>query len=129
MSPDGDFYSYGILLLEMFTAKRPTDDVFHEGFSLHDICRRALPEHVRDIVDSCLLQQFDEGNHNSSWHDTNEKQWECLVSFVRIGVSCSAELPGERMNIKDVIIELCAAKEMLQAGKSSRVRNKNAAAP
>ena len=123
VSTSGDVYSYGILLLEMLTAKRPTDDVFHEGLSLQDTCGRALPEHVRDIVDSCLLQQSDEGSHKSSQHDMNAKLWECLVCFVRIGVSCSAELPSERMNIKDVIIELHAAKEMLQAGKRSRIRN------
>eukprot|EP00257_Ricinus_communis_P020276 XP_015579471.2 putative receptor-like protein kinase At3g47110 [Ricinus communis] len=125
VSPEGDIYSYGILLLEMITAKRPTDDVFPEGFSLHNTCKRASPENVRDIVDSYLLQQSVEGSDSiSNQHGMNGQMWECLVSFLRIGVSCSAELPSERMNIKDVIKELCAAKNMLlQAGKRGRVRN------
>ncbi|KAK8984153.1 hypothetical protein V6N11_029476 [Hibiscus sabdariffa] len=30
-SPEGDIYSYGILVLEMITGKRPTDDLFGDG--------------------------------------------------------------------------------------------------
>ncbi|XVF83242.1 hypothetical protein PTKIN_Ptkin16aG0119200 [Pterospermum kingtungense] len=39
-SPEGDIYSYGILLLEMVTGKRPTNDLFHDGLSLHNFCKR-----------------------------------------------------------------------------------------
>ncbi|RYR46198.1 hypothetical protein Ahy_A07g031960 [Arachis hypogaea] len=38
---------------------------------------------------------------------------ECLVSFARIGVACSEEFPSQRMNIKDVIMELQAIKQKL----------------
>ncbi|TYI83840.1 hypothetical protein E1A91_D05G321400v1 [Gossypium mustelinum] len=34
-SPEGDIYSYGILVLEMITRKRPTDDMFDDEMSLH----------------------------------------------------------------------------------------------
>ncbi|CAL2267945.1 unnamed protein product [Prunus armeniaca] len=30
----GDIYSFGIPLLEMFTGKRPTDDMFRDGLSI-----------------------------------------------------------------------------------------------
>ncbi|XP_028955872.1 probable LRR receptor-like serine/threonine-protein kinase At3g47570 [Malus domestica] len=60
--PQGDVYSYGILLLEMFTGKRPTGDMF-QGFSnLHNYVKAALPELVLDIVDPVLIQEKGEGS-------------------------------------------------------------------
>ncbi|XP_070665424.1 probable LRR receptor-like serine/threonine-protein kinase At3g47570 [Malus domestica] len=45
----GDIYSYGVLLLEMFTGKRPTGDMFRDGISIHQFTAMALPDHVIDI--------------------------------------------------------------------------------
>ncbi|XP_050113948.1 probable LRR receptor-like serine/threonine-protein kinase At3g47570 [Malus sylvestris] len=45
----GDIYSYGVLLPEMFTGKRPTGDMFGDGISIHQFTAMALPDHVIDI--------------------------------------------------------------------------------
>ncbi|GFZ03047.1 leucine-rich repeat protein kinase family protein [Actinidia rufa] len=50
-----DVYSYGILLLEMFTGKRPTDNLFKDGMNLHSFVMRALPDQVMEIMDPRIL--------------------------------------------------------------------------
>ncbi|GAY57262.1 hypothetical protein CUMW_178090 [Citrus unshiu] len=55
VSTNGDVYSYGILLLEMVTTKKPTDVMFEGDLNLHRFTRMALPDHVMDIVDPILL--------------------------------------------------------------------------
>lgn len=54
----GDIHSYGILLVEMFTGKRPTDDMFKDGLSMHQFTAMALPDHVMDVVEPhCFFKQ------------------------------------------------------------------------
>ncbi|PRQ57065.1 putative protein kinase RLK-Pelle-LRR-XII-1 family [Rosa chinensis] len=58
VSIQGDVYSYGILLLEMFTGKRPTDNMFQGTLNLHNLEKAALPERLVDIVDTTLVLLF-----------------------------------------------------------------------
>ncbi|MED6161567.1 hypothetical protein PIB30_062020 [Stylosanthes scabra] len=110
VSTEGDMYSYGILLLEMITAKKPTDTMFGEGLNLRNFCNMATAEGIIEIVDSTLLTPIDEEEKRTMHHQNIE---ECLVSLASIGVACSQEFPTQRMNIKDVIMELHAIKHKL----------------
>ncbi|KAJ0705309.1 putative protein kinase RLK-Pelle-LRR-XII-1 family [Helianthus annuus] len=93
VSTSGDMYSYGILLLEMLTVKKPVDPMFEGGLGLHSYARRALADGcVLKIVDPVLLSE-----------DVNEN---CLISLVKVGVQCSNESPQDRMDIGTVIHEL-----------------------
>lgn len=55
VSPSGDLNSYGIVLLEMFTGKRPTDNMFVDGLNLHNFVKEALPQGVKEIADPRLF--------------------------------------------------------------------------
>ncbi|KAI5346550.1 hypothetical protein L3X38_014429 [Prunus dulcis] len=59
-SRQGDIYSYGILVLEMFTGRRPTEEMFKDGFILHNFVKMAMPERVMQILDPALLAAVEE---------------------------------------------------------------------
>ncbi|TYG51694.1 hypothetical protein ES288_D10G280300v1 [Gossypium darwinii] len=118
LSTNGDVYSYGILLLEMLTGKRPTNERFKEGLSLHNFVKAALPNRVVEIIDPILLQESVRGgtvgditlNENNLG---NDKYLQCLNSIFKIGLTCSAESPSERMDMSDVVTKLCSIRDKL----------------
>ncbi|XP_077225756.1 LRR receptor-like serine/threonine-protein kinase EFR [Tasmannia lanceolata] len=115
VSTIGDVYSYGILLLEIFTGKRPTDDMFKDGLSLHKFVKMSLPDRVMEILDPLILLEDDEEratNIAENYNDKIRRLQECLVSLVRIGVVCSAESPRERMEMADVVKEMCSIRNI-----------------
>ncbi|KAL5799599.1 hypothetical protein ACOSQ4_032483 [Xanthoceras sorbifolium] len=121
-SKQGDIYS-GILLLEILIGKRPTDEIFKDGLSLHSFCKMALPDRVMEIADSCLLIPEDNLNDQTNRNRNAEieecmkfKMRECLISLVRIGVACSTEAPSERMGLSEVVMELNAIKQVFLGG-------------
>ncbi|KAF5199483.1 Receptor kinase-like protein xa21 [Thalictrum thalictroides] len=115
VSMQGDVYSYGILLLEMFTRKRPTDDIFLNGLSLHNYAERALPNQVMGMVDPLvLLEDYNDISNTVEQSNTRSRLEECLVSTITLGVACSAEAPTERMIMSDVVSELLHIKKHYQ---------------
>ncbi|KAK4592256.1 hypothetical protein RGQ29_016683 [Quercus rubra] len=127
VSTFGDIYSYGILLLEMFTGKRPTDNIFKDNLNLHDFVRGALPERVINIVDPIiLLEREDMETRTNDTHIQDRigcpKILECLILIFGIGVSCSMESPRERMNISDVVAQLHLIRDKLLRTRRHRER-------
>ncbi|GJT17096.1 kinase-like domain-containing protein [Tanacetum coccineum] len=107
MTSSGDVYSFGILLLEVMTGKRPTDDMFKDGLSLHKFAYMAFPDHVIDVIDNdAIVLQSTEANA--------KKVEECLVATIKIGVSCSVDSPPERMKIEITVSELQRILAVLQ---------------
>ncbi|MED6207192.1 hypothetical protein PIB30_033585 [Stylosanthes scabra] len=94
---EGDMYSFGILILEMLTGKRPMDEMFKDGYNLHNYVQVSISSNVLQIVDPRILSK---GNQ---LHPSVEN---CLISLFRVGLACSVELPSERMAMVDVMREL-----------------------
>ncbi|XP_058070975.1 probable LRR receptor-like serine/threonine-protein kinase At3g47570 [Magnolia sinica] len=112
-STHGDVYSYGILLLEMITRKRPTNDMFRDNQGLHHFAKSNFPEQVMEIIDPTFLFKDTEAIQDSeNRNNLRNRMHNCLVSLVNVGVSCSAELPKERMKMRDVVMEMNAIRDL-----------------
>ncbi|KAL8241363.1 hypothetical protein R6Q59_014718 [Mikania micrantha] len=110
MTSGGDVYSFGILVLEGMTGKRPTDEIFKEGISLHKFASMALRDNiVTNIIDVNIINVYqEEAEVKEIKKEANMKTIieECVASTVKTGVSCSMNSPTQRMDIKNVVLEL-----------------------
>ncbi|KZV54548.1 Serine-threonine protein kinase, plant-type [Dorcoceras hygrometricum] len=103
-STAGDVYSFGILLLELFTGKCPTDEIFSGGLT--------LTSWVKSELDANLLEE-----KNEIWENTAssklEEQKHCMATVFGVGLSCSADLPGKRIGIKDALSKLKSVEKTI----------------
>ncbi|CAO2199014.1 unnamed protein product, partial [Urochloa humidicola] len=107
VSTQGDVYSLGILLLEMFTGRSPTDEMFNDSFDLHKFSENAHPEKIWDVVDPTIWM------HTTAYNSTIKSAIKnYLVSVVSLGISCSKKQPRERIPIQDAAIEMHAIRDL-----------------
>ncbi|PNT66733.1 probable LRR receptor-like serine/threonine-protein kinase At3g47570 [Brachypodium distachyon] len=96
ISPSGDVYSFGIVLLEMFTGKGPTHGMFTDGLTLLEYAKKAYPAQLMEIIDPLLLSvERIQGDLNS-----------IMYSVTRLALACSRKRPTERLSMRDVVAEM-----------------------
>ncbi|XP_041022936.1 probable LRR receptor-like serine/threonine-protein kinase At3g47570 [Juglans microcarpa x Juglans regia] len=101
VSTRGDVYSYGILLMETFTKKKPTDDVFTGEVSLKRLVEESLFLSIMEVVDINLLGD----NIDYSVMEN------CLSSIMGLALNCSADSPEQRIDVNSVSAKLQKIKQ------------------
>ncbi|XP_054813354.1 putative receptor-like protein kinase At3g47110 [Prosopis cineraria] len=98
-----DVYSCGIMLLEVFTRKRPTEDMFVEGLNLKSWVSESMPHAIIQVMDSNLL----EGDQH------HIKNILTSTTFVlELALNCCTNLPEACGNMIDVVVSLNKMKGM-----------------
>ena len=104
ISMKGDVYSYGVILLEMFTGKCPTDEKFIDGMSLHKHVATEFPHGVAEILDPIMLQNdLDRGN--------SEMVQSCALPMLKLGLLCSMASPRDRLGMGQVSAAILDIKQ------------------
>ncbi|GLJ09755.1 hypothetical protein SUGI_0115270 [Cryptomeria japonica] len=91
----GDVYSYGIMLLEMMTGKKPTSSIFVEGMNLHKWVSRCFPDTIEEVIDNYLL--------SGTLSNDENKVLNCLRQLICVGLLCTKESPEERPSMIDTV--------------------------
>lgn len=107
-----DVYSYGVVLLELLTGKRPLDSDFGESIDIVEWLRMK-------IRDNKSLEEVLDPSVGNSRHVVEE-----MLLVLRIAILCTAKLPKERPTMRDVIMMLGEAKPRRKSsGNSNDVAN------
>lgn len=100
VSPKADVYSYGIILLELITGKKPTDSMFDGASNLLSWVQSHFPNDIATMLDTVLTESPE--IHGEAFH------------VVRLALLCTKEHPDERPTMNDVLhlLEIIKPKQI-----------------
>lgn len=105
-------YSFGVMLLELFSGKSPMDESLEGDQSLIKWISDGFQKNaIMEVIDPKLKGLMD----NTSGAQIQTKH-DCLNKIVEVGLACTAYAAGERMNMRDVLRILKAANGIVLKG-------------
>ncbi|KAF3323128.1 leucine-rich repeat receptor-like protein kinase PXL2 [Carex littledalei] len=102
-----DIYSFGVVLMELLTGKRPIEPEFGEGQDIVGWIREKIRSNqgVEQVLDP---------NAGGQCKHVQEE----MLLVLRIAVLCTAKLPRDRPSMRDVLTMLGEAKPRRKSGSS-----------
>ncbi|XP_027088440.2 probable LRR receptor-like serine/threonine-protein kinase At3g47570 [Coffea arabica] len=106
-----DIYSFGIMIIEVFTRTNPKSEMFSEKLSLKSWVANSIPDELAHVIDANLLKESDE---------YFGEKLSCIASIIKVALGCTMESPRERSSIQDVLVALKKIKLQYMSSQSSR---------
>ncbi|URE45028.1 Peptidase family M49 [Musa troglodytarum] len=107
-STKGDVYSFGVLVLEVVTRKRPTDEVFEGGIGMQQWVKSHYHGGAKTVVDSAL------GSEARKQTPEVRRAWEVAIGeLLELGLICAQESPSSRPTMEDAADDLDRLKRYL----------------
>ncbi|CAN6221858.1 unnamed protein product [Urochloa humidicola] len=110
-STQGDVYSFGVMLLEMITGKRPTEVIAEEGHGLHDWAKnRCLQNDVEAVIERWLPR---DPRSVLPFGPPGYEMEEVVVvmELLELGVACSQLVPSMRPTMDDMAREIACLRD------------------
>ncbi|XP_012830023.1 PREDICTED: probable LRR receptor-like serine/threonine-protein kinase At3g47570 [Erythranthe guttata] len=109
-----DVYSYGVMVMETFTRKRPSDDMFGGDLTLKNWVQMSLNnESSSEVIDANLFNTENEQGF--------EKIVQCVSSILELAFKCCVESSCDRINMKEALTEL----QKIKLGTASTINCAN----
>ncbi|PPR88687.1 hypothetical protein GOBAR_AA31997 [Gossypium barbadense] len=113
VSTKGDVYSFGILLMEIITRKKPTNEMFAGERSLKSWVIESISSSLNQVVDPKLL---------STIRREHLKVKNCALSILQLSLECCVELPNERLHMKEIVTMLKKISEVIKGYRTSSMK-------
>ncbi|WMV23731.1 hypothetical protein MTR67_017116 [Solanum verrucosum] len=98
VSTTGDVYSYGIMLMEVLTKRRPTyEDICNANPDLRKWITQSFSGSMMEVVDVNLFSEDEE---------ITSKSEICIASMIELALNCTKETPKSRVTMKEVVKRL-----------------------
>ncbi|KAF5730493.1 LRR receptor-like serine/threonine-protein kinase [Tripterygium wilfordii] len=113
ISTSCDVYAFGIVMMETFMRKNPTDEMFVGEMNLRRWVKESLAVDLAEVADADLLKREDE-------HFVAKLK--CVSSLMELAFACTEESPQGRTNMCDALVMLKKIKKKLLKEIKTRPR-------
>ncbi|CAN6195984.1 unnamed protein product [Urochloa humidicola] len=104
----GDVYSFGVLVLEMVTRRKPTDDMFEAGLSLHKWVKMHYHGRADTVVDPALVRMV-----RDQTPEVRRMSDVAISELLELGILCTQEQASARPTMMDAADDLDRLKRYL----------------